>query len=445
MILQMLIVSAQILLVFNEEMLKTSKEIEHENTVSIFYTNEFVSSEYYTNKPNMIENKTNILQAFEDSLFLIFAQLYNYYASVFPAEKKVNNYCRTLKTNKSNVYELKIRKDYVLNICSHIFRCMDYLYVSSISRTAKLFNMYKSYGKLCISMQTFMTKKCVQSKVTDKAIIIICHVLKLRSMFINIEKFKKPPEKVCREYQENTVYQDTATKFMLSEYELMSDIDWTTTFSIASATYDIFNQTPSQDVLNKPIVRQQLLVQYDTIELEKVLKRYSIKYTNDISTTECAPVPITDQHETYILVGHLIIYTLQRLEQHLTFILKNSNKTKSRLNKDQIDQNVLRPFKKLCDFVPEILLYLFEHDPNCLTDTTLFSLYLSLCGNNMDFIVFRCPSKNDSELENKPLYQYKCTTKAIREKLLWNFYSRTGTILKEDEYTTNSTINNDCS
>ncbi|VVC39063.1 Hypothetical protein CINCED_3A008185, partial [Cinara cedri] len=232
---------------------------------------------------------------------------------------------------------------------------------------------------------------------------------------------------------------------MLSEYELMSDIDWTSTFSTVSATYDIFYQTPSQDVLNKPIVRQQILVQYDTIELENVLERYSITYTNDIITFKCAPVPISDQHETYIGVGHLIIYTLQRLEEHLTFILKNSNKTISQLNKDQIDQNVLSPFKKLCDYVPEILLYLFEHDPNSSIHKTLFSLYLSLCGNNMDFIDFRCPAKYEGELENKPSYQYKCITDAIRDKLLWNFYSRTGTILKEDEYTTNSNINTDCS
>ncbi|VVC35227.1 Hypothetical protein CINCED_3A009451, partial [Cinara cedri] len=305
--------------------------------------------------------------------------------------------------------------------------------------------MYKSHSLLCGTIQRFFTEHCEQSKFTDEEITISCNIQKLHVFLSKIIYFEKITEEESLQYQENTVYQSNATKFVLSEYELMSDIDWTSTFSIASATYDIFNQTPSQDVLNKTIVRQQLLVQYDTIKLEKVLKKYSILYTIDISKTECAPVPITDQHETYIVVGHLIIYTLQRLEQHLTFILKNSNTTISKLNKDQIDQNVLSPFKKLCDYVPEILLYLFEHDPNCLIDTTLFSLYLSLCGNNMDFIDFRCPAEYEGELENKPLYQYKCTTEAIRDKLLWNFYSRTGALLKEDEYTTNSIINTDCS
>ncbi|VVC46451.1 Hypothetical protein CINCED_3A021146 [Cinara cedri] len=413
---------------------KISKLIEHEKYVEKFYNINFISKHSYEVRDY------STITAFEDSLSLILDQFSKYYLSVFPTETKVNDLCKRLETNPSNEYDLRIRKDYVVNICLHIVRCIDYLYVSGLYRNKKLFNLYKSHSLLCRTIQQFFTEHCKQSKVTDDEMTISCNVKKLHIVLREIIYFEQITEEESLKYQENTVYQSNATKFVKLEFELMSDIDWTETFFNDSAQYNIFKQTPTQNVER---LNHQTLC--DTINLEKSFKKHSQKYSKDIKTNKCAPLLLTKFRSTYDEVKNLILYSLQRLEEYFTFMLQSSNNTMYQLNEDQINQNVLSPFKKLCGDVPEILLYIHDHQTNDPIELTLFNLFLSLCGNHMDFIDLRCPAKHESVFNSVLLYQEKCIREAIRVKLLWNFYVRNDKILEVDQFTTNSTINNDCS
>ncbi|VVC46452.1 Hypothetical protein CINCED_3A014044, partial [Cinara cedri] len=402
-----------------ERALIISKQKDHENIVKTFYDMNLVSKHSYE-----IRDYSTI-KAFEDSICLILDQFSKYYLSVLPTETKVNDLCKGLETNSSRVYELRIRKDYVENICLHIVRSIDYLYVSGLYRDKKLFNMYKSHSLLCRTIQQFFREHCKQSKVTDDEITISCNVEKLHIVLREIIYFEQITEEESLKYQKNTVYHSNATKFVLSEYELMSDIDWTETFSNDSARYDIFKQTPTQKV--ERLNRQTIC---DTMNLEKSFKKHSLKYSKDIETNKCAPLNLTKFRTTSDELKNLLIYSLQRLEEYFIFMLQSSNKTMYQLNKDQIDQIVFSPFKKLCGDVPEVLLYIHEHQTNDPIDLTLFNLFLSLCGNNMDFIDLRCPAKHGSEFDSILLYQDKCIREAIRVKLLWNFYVRNDKILE---------------
>ncbi|VVC39067.1 Hypothetical protein CINCED_3A025559 [Cinara cedri] len=414
--------------------LKISKQIDHEKCVQQFY------DIYFKSKHSYEVRYYSTITAFDDSICLILKQFSKYYLSVFPTEKKLNDLCKRLETNPSKVYDLRIRNDYVVNICLHIVRCIDYLYVSALYRNKKLFNMYKSHSLLCRTIQQFFKEHCKQSKVSDDEITISCNIQKLHIVLGEIMYFEKITDEESLKYQENTGYQSNATKFVKLEFELMSDIDWTETFFNDSARYNIFKQTPTQKVER---LNHQTLC--DKINLEKSLKKHSHKYSKSIETNKCAPLLLTKFRSTSDEVKNLIIYSLQRLEEYFIFMLQSSNKTMYQLNKDQMDQNVLSPFKKLCGDVPEVLLYIHEHQTNDPIDLTLFNLFLSLCGNNMDFIDLRCPAKYGGEFDSILLYQEKCIMEAIRVKLLWNFYVRNETILEIDEFTTNSEINTQCS
>lgn len=439
---RLLIVLIQILLVFGQEsaaLLNGPKEEAHEKSVIEFYLST------HSNVSNA-DTKKYTLQKFEDNLVLIFEQLYKYNASVFPIGDEVKN---------SN--SITIRLNYVENVCLHIFRCMDYLYISSIPKNTILFKMYKSHSNFCSSIQKFFIYKTRITMINNEEINVNCGYYSLWYFYENVISFKRPTnEENSIMYKTDRKYQDIAKDFILYEYELMNDINWTSKFNIESAKYNILNRvSPIIISLNNTLKLQKFSDLHkigdhknEYQNLHKTLDKYNNEYLSELNSKHCTPAPgytLEDLNRTKpdVMTSNLLLYTFQTLEKHFINFVRQSNTTKGKVNIEHIKTNIFSEFNRLCEHVPEILLYLYEYNKNDSTNANLFSLYLSCCGIDMDFIYFRCPGKGEDN-ESKILYNEKCVIKSIIDKLLWNSYVRTNDI-SHVEYLANQANNTNCS
>ncbi|VVC27493.1 Hypothetical protein CINCED_3A002848 [Cinara cedri] len=419
--------------------IKSQSEVDLEIAISMHYEHTETSNNNIDNVGS-IDKMTNVLlkpmdalETFQHILNRIVQLLYNSYTSIF-ADIILISF--VLSRNENDNHRVQFKTEYLDIVCSYIPRILDYLYISHIPKNIEYFYLNKFHCTLCYRMLNFVKKNCT---ATDSG-YMICTTRKVQEIYSNILSYLNRDD-----FPKESNYHEIDKMFIKSAYEHISKIDRTLIIDYAHVEFNIFKDVNKR--FHNAIIQTadpKAISEIDDQLLKDIVNnflRINTEYINELMLNTCDLVLDLSEEDvkdlsTPTVVSKLLLYTFRRLEKQFKdkvdeFQAKYGKNVLTRVNEKRINNDVLHVFKGLCDYTPKILLYLAERRVNI---GSLSSLYLSFCGNLMDFIDSRCPRVfSNGNVEKN--YTVRCVTESIKDKLMWNLYTITKIISKRDQYT----------
>lgn len=421
---------------------------------TVYYDNDFDSdnsSVYSTSSHDTFTDK--VLETLEYNLELIFHQLSNLKLSRLFEFKTVRNEENIEFFHKINLFKYTT---YEKTICSYILKCLDF--VNICKPHFPNFSLYHTHSILCNyhTQSNILINKynCFLDNDDSTNNTYLCKAdnnASLRTLF--------ELNKIQNVYM-NDDYMEIGQKFILDLYELIThEIDEIPPIREYNRPINniIYYNVQDDNVYQPKIVLSDLLRNYSDETNHKnkkllnfKLNKYNKNYVNNMFDHCNGSLEISNNLDELTMpnkIYTLLLITFKRLEKyfksHLVDIYLKYSKTNQTyyVYYDQLYNLVLRKFEKLCEYIPLSLYYLYYIN-NDVNETILFSLYLTFCGNNMDFINVHSTTDIQYDNDNNIMYNLLSSIKLLHDKLLVNVFSITNNSLPDlDSHTSLICIN----
>lgn len=363
---------------------------------------------------NMCGNtiKYTDIQYLENNMFVILKKMYNYYRNELSNQQTAVIGNRSLEEIFTNLF----KSEYVETICTHIPRCIDFIYICSPS-FLNISEILKLHAILCYSREAYLLGLRTRNETPDIFLYSSTnneniYLDSLSSRFLE----KEPTSEEIKSHTPN------------DDMKFISDI------------FNIINEINTKDLLktkikNKdPEIKFSMLNNVTVAEIQKLcldLKKIIDEQGKTLFKTNNFNAETDSDHNCSLAINKILLTVIQGIEVQFQKSLLGNDKGQT----ISMDQNALKNFlqlnmlDKFCKLIPAILYYLIFTNNNV---SYLFNLYLKMCDDWINFLSIRCRcDKNNEDM----LYNFNCVKQSVNDKLLINNYNITGEIEFDNDFT----------
>uniref|UniRef100_A0A2S2R8H9 Uncharacterized protein n=1 Tax=Sipha flava TaxID=143950 RepID=A0A2S2R8H9_9HEMI len=375
------------------------------------------------------------VQKLENNIYIILSQMYNYcIREILDKDTVLKN--RNLEKKIISLFQ----SYYVHTICTHIPRCLDFIYICAPTFTnfGKILSLHSD---ICLTRNEYLTKYYSQVNSNDESLYFTeIDTIRINWLYKSLSKTKL----ISIETKFYTAKDDET--FIKSIFEIINKIDKTN--MIPSSDWygkSILNDYSLSKKLETHYIRSPYLIMNDSnrneihklnLGLKKVIFEQGNALMNPINYNE---VPESNDNlmvNCNSALNELLLNILRAIKFHFRNIVLdvlNDNDLEQRTV--IIDQNAIikvlpiEMLDRLCKYIPLILYHLFSA---YITDRNVFSLYLTMCSDWINFLYVRCLC--DKSEDGKFFYNPQCVKQSVNEKLMVNYYMITQKAIYDDEF-----------